>query len=248
MDPILQTLFSWQFVIFSMAIAAIVFVVRLVLEYLMSTYTSLNKEAKLWNDLILPTLPVAIGPTAAYLIASFPYPDGLTTDSSRIIFGLVAGLLSTLLYRVFKALLIQKIGTIIPADTVAIIPPNPVTTTVTVANTPDATVPSTPPVAPPAPAVAIPNIPPPVNAPTIDVLDATTDGISKRARPPIDLPDNQPAKKTRPKKSKLTKNQMTKIFKLFSRGISNKEIANEFKITLLDVIKLKKHWKNKEGK
>lgn len=108
MDPILQTLFSWQFVIFSMAIAAIMFVLRTITEYIMSNCSATAKESKLWNDLLLPILPVLIGPTAAVLIKKFPYPDGLTTSSSRLIFGLVAGLLSTLLYRVFKALLMQK--------------------------------------------------------------------------------------------------------------------------------------------
>jgi len=108
MDPILQTLLSWQFVIFSMAIAAVMFVLRTLAEYAMSNWASAAKESKLWNDLLLPILPVIVGPAAAVLIKAFPYPDCLTTSSSRFIFGLVAGLLSTLLYRVFKALLLQK--------------------------------------------------------------------------------------------------------------------------------------------
>lgn len=108
MDPILQTLLSWQFVIFSMAIAAVMFVFRTLAEYAISNWKPAAKESKLWNDLLLPILPVVLGPTAAVLIKAFPYPDGLVTGSSRFIFGLVAGLLSTLLYRVFKALLLQK--------------------------------------------------------------------------------------------------------------------------------------------
>lgn len=108
MDPILQTLLSWQFVIFSMSIAAIMFVLRTLAEYLMTNWKEAAKESKLWTDLLLPILPVVLGAGGAVLIKTFPYPDGLTTTSSRFIFGLVAGLLSTLLYRVFKALLIQK--------------------------------------------------------------------------------------------------------------------------------------------
>lgn len=109
MDPILQTLFSWQFVIFGMSIAAVMFVIRKVAEYAMSNWAAAAKESKLWNDLLLPILPVILGATSALLIKTFPYPEGLHTGSSRFIFGLVAGLLSTLLYRVFKALMVQKI-------------------------------------------------------------------------------------------------------------------------------------------
>lgn len=108
MDPILQTLLSWQFVIFSMAIASIIFVIRKVAEYLMDNYASAAKESKLWNELILPILPVFLGSFGAYFFKSYPYPNGLTSSGSRIVFGLVAGLLSTLLYRVIKALLGQK--------------------------------------------------------------------------------------------------------------------------------------------
>lgn len=108
MDPILQTLLSWQFVIFSMSIAAIMFVLRTFAEYLMSNWKEAAKESTLWTELLLPILPVILGAGGAVLIKTFPYPDGLTTTSSRFIFGLVAGLLSTLLYRVFKALLVQR--------------------------------------------------------------------------------------------------------------------------------------------
>jgi hypothetical protein len=108
MDPILQTLFSWQFVLFGMSVAAVMFVIRKIVEYLISTRTDLAKNSKLWNDLILPILPVVLGAVGALTIKQYPYPYGLTTNASRFIFGLVAGLLSTLLYRVFKALLFQK--------------------------------------------------------------------------------------------------------------------------------------------
>ncbi len=111
MDPILQTLLSWQFMLFGLAIAAVVFIVRTIVEYLIENYTPFAKETKLWNDLILPLLPVFLGPIGACLVKKFPYPDGLTDTDSRVIFGLVAGLLSTLLYRVVKALLLQKLDT-----------------------------------------------------------------------------------------------------------------------------------------
>lgn len=117
MDPILQTLFSWQFVVFGLAIAAIVFVLRKIAEYILSAYNLNSKESKLWQDLILPILPVVLGAVAGFLFTTYPYPDGLTTSGSRVIFGLVAGLLSTLFYRLIKSLLMQKITSAIQSVT-----------------------------------------------------------------------------------------------------------------------------------
>ncbi len=67
------------------------------------------KNSKLWKELILPVLPVLLGPTAAYLAKTYPYPGGLTSGSARVAFGLVAGLLSGLVYRVLKSALGYKI-------------------------------------------------------------------------------------------------------------------------------------------
>jgi Ca2+/Na+ antiporter len=108
MDPILQVLLSWQFILFGLAVAAVVFVIRRVVEYFMSFKTD-PKTLNFWNELVLPIMPVIVGPVSALLITSFPYPDGLVTKPSRFIFGLVTGLLSGLMYRVFKSLLFQKI-------------------------------------------------------------------------------------------------------------------------------------------
>jgi hypothetical protein len=80
----------------------------------MSVNQYVAKESKLWNDLLLPILPVIIGASGGYLFKTYPYPNGLITDGDRIVFGLVAGLLSTLLYRVVKALMFQKIQVIFP--------------------------------------------------------------------------------------------------------------------------------------
>lgn len=112
MDPILQTLLSWQFILFSLSISAVVFVVKTVAEYLMSTYAVLAKESAVWNKLILPILPIVWGGLLGFIFRRFPYPDALTHAGDRIMFGLVSGLLSTFIYSVVKGLLGQKIGTI----------------------------------------------------------------------------------------------------------------------------------------
>lgn len=109
MDTILQILLSWQFITFGLAIAAVVFVIRKIVEYLMETYTSLSKETKLWNHLMLPILPVLLGVLSSYFFKTFPYPGGLSATDSRVIFGLVAGLFSGLIYRIVNGLLGEKI-------------------------------------------------------------------------------------------------------------------------------------------
>ena len=105
---------------FGMAVAATLYVFRKVMEFLLSYVLPSSKTSwlwKLWNELLLPIAPVVFGVVGALLFKTYPYPDGLTTEGDRVIFGLVAGLLSTLFYRVIKALLIQKIQSALPPGT-----------------------------------------------------------------------------------------------------------------------------------
>jgi len=123
MDTLLQTLLSWQFMLFSLSIAAAVYVLRTMAEYAMTKWQFAAKESGLWNNLLLPILPVFLGGASGVLFKTFPYPDGLTTTSSRLIFGIVAGLLSGLLYRVIKSLLFQKIQDVTNVVTPVVAPP-----------------------------------------------------------------------------------------------------------------------------
>ena len=108
MDPILQMFLSWQFIIFCLAISAVIFVIRSVFEYLIINYITSVKNLKLWKELILPILPVSIGCFLGWQIKSYPYPPDLSFTGGRIIFGMVAGLLSGLVYRVIKGILYNK--------------------------------------------------------------------------------------------------------------------------------------------
>jgi hypothetical protein len=115
MDPILQVLLSWQFVFFGLAVATVMYVFRLVVEYLASVAKKDLTTSNLWNHLVLPIAPIALGVLAAIYLKSFPYP-GFTPDAhgvvmrgDRIIFGLVGGTFSTIMYRTIKALFYQKI-------------------------------------------------------------------------------------------------------------------------------------------
>lgn len=105
MDP-LSTLLSWQFVLLCLAISAIVFVSRTIVDFIIK---SLNKTSSLWEDVILPAAPIVLGGLMGWQMDSFPYPDNLTSKDFRIIFGIVAGFLSASVYRMIKATLIRKV-------------------------------------------------------------------------------------------------------------------------------------------
>lgn len=114
MDPILQVLLSWQFVLFGLAVAMVMYVFRLIVEYLATVLKKDLSTSKLWNELVLPIAPILLGMVGAILVKTFPYPGftpdahGIVARGDRIIFGLVAGGFSTIMYRVIKSLFYQK--------------------------------------------------------------------------------------------------------------------------------------------
>jgi hypothetical protein len=98
MDPF-STLFSWQFVIFSLGIAAITYPLRLIVDF----FATSKRVLKFWSDVALPTIPIFVGVGLGYVAAMFPFPDGLSAGWSRMIWGSVAGMFSTIMYRITKA-------------------------------------------------------------------------------------------------------------------------------------------------
>lgn len=116
MDTILSALLSWQFLFFCIAIGAVVFVIKLVVEYAMVNWWPLkqweaaHKESKIWRGLILPILPIALGLAAALLIKQYPYPEGFTSGGAKVVFGLVSGFSSSLIVRLYKSFLSSKVS------------------------------------------------------------------------------------------------------------------------------------------
>lgn len=116
MDTLLQAFLSWQFLFFCLAIGAVVFVIRQVVEYGMENWWPLkqwkaaNRDAKLWRGLILPILPIVLGQVGALLAKGYPYPEGFSSTSGRIVFGLVAGFTSGLIVRLFRSFLSDKVS------------------------------------------------------------------------------------------------------------------------------------------
>lgn len=116
MDSVLQGLLSLQFLFFCLAIGAVVFVIRQIVEYAMVNWWPLkqwnaaNKDSTIWRGLILPILPIMLGLGATVFAKSFPYPDGLTTTSGRLVFGLVAGFTSGIVVRLYNSFLSASVA------------------------------------------------------------------------------------------------------------------------------------------
>lgn len=114
MDPILQVLLSWQFVLYGLAVAMIMYIIRQVAEYLAEVLHWNLSSSKLWNELFLPLAPIILGVVGVLILKKFPYPgfvpdaSGVVSRGNRIVFGLVSGGCSTIMYRVLKSLFYQK--------------------------------------------------------------------------------------------------------------------------------------------
>lgn len=95
MDPF-SAIFSTQLIFFALAIFALTFIIRTVLEY----FISLLKTSNVWNNLILPVMPLMLGALGG-LSKTYPNPLGISIFA-RETFGLVAGLVSGLGYQMLK--------------------------------------------------------------------------------------------------------------------------------------------------
>jgi hypothetical protein len=91
----LELIFSVYFIMLSLAIYAVMFVVKTAGEFILRD----RSKSKIWTDLVLPVAPVLIGALVGHFAAL------------GVVAGLVAGLLSGLVYRVAKSFLIQKVST-----------------------------------------------------------------------------------------------------------------------------------------
>jgi hypothetical protein len=108
MENALEALLSIQFVLFSLGILALVFVVRKAVELFAPAFAA----KKIWTDFLLVVSPIVFCAIAGFIATKYAYPDGLTATSSRIILGSVAGMLSNLVYRLIKAGIKSKIPAI----------------------------------------------------------------------------------------------------------------------------------------
>jgi hypothetical protein len=108
MDATFQAFLSSQFLFFCLGIASLTFVIRKIVDYFLTLKGLKNNS--FWNELLLPIMPVVLGVLCAYFAKKYPFTDVFAVStSSRMNFGLVAGLLSGLVYRIIKGVMIQKL-------------------------------------------------------------------------------------------------------------------------------------------
>ena len=132
MDPF-TSFFSAQLLFYALAIFAITFVIRTVIEYF---WKGAQASAE-WNNLILPLLPIVLG--AIMGIFSKMYPDPLGTSIfARETFSLTAGLISGLVYKMLKGYIKSQFSTATITTTTAT-PTSTTNITTAPVITPDAT-------------------------------------------------------------------------------------------------------------
>lgn len=132
MDTLFDEIWNWQFALFCLAIGAILFVFRTIVEYLMTKYTSIGKETALWNKVILPILPIFMGALGARFISSYPYPITLVSNAGRVAWGLLGGFTSGAIVRLYFGLLSAKISSVISQIPATIVPASSTPTVVAV--------------------------------------------------------------------------------------------------------------------
>lgn len=116
MDKIFDTLLTWQFLMFCLGIAAITSVTKTFSDFVFKN-KKLKKIQPVWNELVLPIYPIILGSALGHFLSKYPYPGDISTMSGRIFFGMVAGMLSGVVYRLLKSLLLANIkGTEDPND------------------------------------------------------------------------------------------------------------------------------------
>ncbi len=104
MEDTLAQVLTLSNIVFCLMISVLVFVVRRGVDAFWKT----AKQNKIWNELVLPILPLVTGGTLGASIATWPYPEDFQTFGARVIFGCVAGLFSSQVYRIVKKMLEKK--------------------------------------------------------------------------------------------------------------------------------------------
>lgn len=111
-DTVFKAIISWQFILFCLGIAAITFVFKKGVEFFVLDNPKMpgTRTSKFWGEFILPIFPIVSGSLVGLFAPKYPFPEYLHATSGRVIFGLVAGMLSSTIYRMMNAFLKSKLG------------------------------------------------------------------------------------------------------------------------------------------
>lgn len=107
----MESLVTLPLVFFCLAVFAVTHSLRKAVEALLPAIrkdTPLTRAQKIWEEFLLPSLPIIVGIALGVLVKSWPWPTGISTGGARAIAGCVAGFVSTWVYRILKSFLTKQ--------------------------------------------------------------------------------------------------------------------------------------------
>ena len=113
----MEDILTWQTGVFTLAIFVFSFLLRRTAEVIFPTLrqdTPLSTAQRVWEELLLPSIPVFVGIAFGIAVKSWPYPAVLVSRGSHVIYGAVCGFFSSYAYRVVKATITQKFSVDLP--------------------------------------------------------------------------------------------------------------------------------------
>ena len=121
----LSELPQWVFplAMFCLGVFFLTLIVRKVVEYYIPTFAARVQWKKVW----LPSMPALFGGVLAAVMHKYPFLESLPTWGTRFVYGLVAGGLSSFMYKIVKAVIVARLGVNVsesspPQDTVPTLP------------------------------------------------------------------------------------------------------------------------------
>lgn len=110
MESQITSFLSLETIVFSLVVYIVCQIFRTLIEKTISklTWSFITEHTKthikdFWNEAFLPMLPIITGGVAAYFLPTYPYPSSFsTTLTSRIFFGIIAGVMSGMVYKTAK--------------------------------------------------------------------------------------------------------------------------------------------------
>ena len=110
MHDLVEQVLSVPMVVFALVIWALVWIQRRGLE----TFIPSIKNKKWWNDFLIPLGPLGTGAILASILTMYPFPELLAGHwTGRAALGLVCGLGSGLVYRLYKKMLAGTVSTML---------------------------------------------------------------------------------------------------------------------------------------
>lgn len=113
----MEDILTWQTGVFTLAIFVFSFLLRRSLEILFPTLrqdTPLSTAQRIWEEVLLPSIPVLVGIALGLGVKNWPYPAQLVSLGSHAIYGAVCGFFSSYAYRVLKSVLTSKFSVDLP--------------------------------------------------------------------------------------------------------------------------------------